>query len=148
MCFRAENVFLPKGGYFGVSAATGKKIIFQLIYQMLKLNEYLNLDYMVTLGGLADDHDVLHFLTTSLHPLDQMTLEGRQVSQEDENKITKEYQDYQKKLEQQKEDYRKYVISHIHVLVLRIIILLSIIIIIKRCFIDWKIIWPCVSCIS
>ena len=40
MCFRAENVFLPKNGYFGVSAAT---------------------------GGLADDHDVLHFLTSSLH---------------------------------------------------------------------------------
>lgn len=41
MCLRAENVVLPKGGYFGVSAAT---------------------------GGLADDHDVLHFLTSSLHP--------------------------------------------------------------------------------
>lgn len=40
VCFRAENVILPKNGYFGVSAAT---------------------------GGLADDHDVLHFLTTSLH---------------------------------------------------------------------------------
>lgn len=40
MCFRVENVALPKGGYFGLSAAT---------------------------GGLADDHDVFHFLTTSLH---------------------------------------------------------------------------------
>ncbi|XP_043281127.1 protein ERGIC-53 [Venturia canescens] len=80
MCFRVENVFLPKGGYFGVSAAT---------------------------GGLADDHDVLHFLTDSLHVPGQMPLDGRQVSQEDENKITKEYQDYAKKLEQQKEDYFK-----------------------------------------
>lgn len=44
MCLRAENVVLPKGGYFGVSAAT---------------------------GGLADDHDVIHFLTNSLHSTDQ-----------------------------------------------------------------------------
>lgn len=44
MCIRAENVFLPKNGYFGLSAAT---------------------------GGLADDHDVIHFLTNSLHALDQ-----------------------------------------------------------------------------
>lgn len=40
MCFRSENVILPPNGYFGVSAAT---------------------------GGLADDHDVIHFLTSSLH---------------------------------------------------------------------------------
>lgn len=38
LCFRAENVVLPKNGYFGLSAAT---------------------------GGLADDHDVIHFLTNS-----------------------------------------------------------------------------------
>lgn len=40
MCFRSEGVVLPPNGYFGVSAAT---------------------------GGLADDHDVIHFLTSSLH---------------------------------------------------------------------------------
>jgi len=45
VCLRAENVILPKNGYFGVSAAT---------------------------GGLADDHDVFHFLTTSLHPPNQV----------------------------------------------------------------------------
>ena len=39
MCIRAENVILPKNGFFGVSAAT---------------------------GGLADDHDVLRFVTHSL----------------------------------------------------------------------------------
>lgn len=44
MCFRVENIQLPKGGHFGVSAAT---------------------------GGLADDHDVLHFLTNSLYPAEQ-----------------------------------------------------------------------------
>lgn len=80
MCFRLENVFLPKNGYFGVSAAT---------------------------GGLADDHDVLHFLTTSLHPPGQVTLDGRAISIEEQNKISQEYQDYQQKLEQQKADYRR-----------------------------------------
>ncbi|XP_034946790.1 protein ERGIC-53 [Chelonus insularis] len=80
MCFHVENVFLPKGGYFGVSAAT---------------------------GGLADDHDVLHFLTSSLHPPGQMTFDSRTVSTEEQAKITQEYQDYQKKLELQKEEYRK-----------------------------------------
>lgn len=51
MCLRAENVFLPKGGHFGVSAAT---------------------------GGLADDHDVIHFLTNSLHAMDQTQSQSQQ----------------------------------------------------------------------
>ncbi|XP_063701654.1 protein ERGIC-53 [Culicoides brevitarsis] len=75
MCLRVENVHLPKFGYFGLSAAT---------------------------GGLADDHDVYHFLTTSLHPA-QMNVD----TQTEDPKLTQEYQEYQKKLEQQKEDYRK-----------------------------------------
>lgn len=78
MCLRAENVILPKNGYFGVSAAT---------------------------GGLADDHDVFHFLTTSLHAPGTFT-EAQQVP-DDSAKLTQEYQDYQTKLDQQKEDYRK-----------------------------------------
>lgn len=79
VCLRAENVQLPKYGYFGVSAAT---------------------------GGLADDHDVFHFLTTSLHPQNQQDPHG-EVPQMDSEKLSKEYQEYQKKLDQQKEDYRK-----------------------------------------
>ncbi|KAI4478070.1 hypothetical protein M0804_012261 [Polistes exclamans] len=79
-CFRAENVFLPKYGYFGISAAT---------------------------GGLADDHDVIHFLTTSLHRPGQLPTDGYQVSAEDQVKLSQEYQDYQKKLEQQKEEYHR-----------------------------------------
>ncbi|KAI4467075.1 vesicular mannose-binding lectin [Holotrichia oblita] len=77
MCFRVENVALPKGGYFGLSAAT---------------------------GGLADDHDVFHFLTTSLHsdPAQQGNIPG-----EDSQKLSQEYLEYQQKLEQQKQDYRK-----------------------------------------
>lgn len=79
MCLRAENVVLPKAGYFGISAAT---------------------------GGLADDHDVFHFLTTSLHPPGQLDQSG-QVPQADNDKLSKEYQEYQKKLDQQKEEYKK-----------------------------------------
>lgn len=79
MCLRAENVILPKNGYFGISAAT---------------------------GGLADDHDVFHFLTSSLHPPGQLDQAG-QVPPSDNEKLSKEYQEYQKKLDQQKEDYRK-----------------------------------------
>ncbi|CAG0894759.1 unnamed protein product [Cyprideis torosa] len=45
LCFRHEAVHLPPAGYFGISAAT---------------------------GGLADDHDVLKFLTYSLYSPDQV----------------------------------------------------------------------------
>jgi lectin, mannose-binding 1 len=78
MCLRAENVILPKSGYFGMSAAT---------------------------GGLADDHDVFHFLTTSLHPPGQLDQAG-QVPQADSDKLSQEYQEYQKKLDVQKKEYK------------------------------------------
>ncbi|KPI96370.1 PREDICTED: protein ERGIC-53 [Papilio xuthus] len=78
LCFRAENVALPRGGYFGLSAAT---------------------------GGLADDHDVIHLLTSSLHSTQQQG--GQQISNDEQQKLSQEYQEYQKKLEQQKTDYRK-----------------------------------------
>lgn len=79
MCLRAEGVILPKNGYFGVSAAT---------------------------GGLADDHDVFHFLTTSLHA--PGIASGDATSHDpDAVKLRQEYQDYQKKIELQKEEYRK-----------------------------------------
>ncbi|XP_066255407.1 protein ERGIC-53 [Euwallacea similis] len=79
MCFRVENVVLPKNGYFGVSAAT---------------------------GGLADDHDVIHFLTSSYSD-PGATAPDPQILTEDQQKLQQEYLDYQRKLEQQKEDYRK-----------------------------------------
>lgn len=78
VCLRAENVHMPKRGYFGISAAT---------------------------GGLADDHDVFHFLTTSLHPAGEY--DSNAVPQGEQEKLSQEYQEYQKKLEQQKIDYRK-----------------------------------------
>ena len=81
ICLRVENLFLPRTGYFGVSAAT---------------------------GGLADDHDVLHFLTTSLYPPGTQppapSVQIPKLSPEEENKLTLEYQEYQKKLDHQKEE--------------------------------------------
>ncbi|XP_061398947.1 protein ERGIC-53 [Musca vetustissima] len=77
MCLRADGVQLPKNGYFGLSAAT---------------------------GGLADDHDVYHFLTTSLHPAGQIV--ENKVPQDNE-KLSQEYKEYQEKLEKQKQEYKK-----------------------------------------
>ncbi|KAL6268432.1 hypothetical protein P5V15_001568 [Pogonomyrmex californicus] len=80
ICFRVDNVILPKNGYFGISAAT---------------------------GGLADDHDILYFLTTSLYPPGQLPVDGSKVSLEEQAKLQQEYLDYQKKLNEQKEEYHK-----------------------------------------
>jgi mannose-binding lectin 1 len=79
MCLRAENVVLPKYGHFGISAAT---------------------------GGLADDHDVFHLLTTSLYPPGAIDTIG-QVQASENEKISQEYQEYQQKLDRQKEEYKK-----------------------------------------
>jgi mannose-binding lectin 1 len=79
MCIRAENVVLPKNGYFGVSAAT---------------------------GGLADDHDVLRFITHSLRSPEMALLPD--VAEAAENKkVEAEFAEYQQKLNVQKEDWRK-----------------------------------------
>lgn len=82
ICLRVENIFLPQFGFFGVSAAT---------------------------GGLADDHDVYQFLTTSLYPPGQgpTGAQGSQVTPEEESKLSQEYADYQQKLDQEKEKYKK-----------------------------------------
>jgi mannose-binding lectin 1 len=54
----------------------------------------------------ADDHDVLHFLTSSLHPPGQAPIPAGSlhVSEEEQRKLSQEYADYQRKLEQQKEE--------------------------------------------
>ncbi|XP_070537352.1 protein ERGIC-53-like [Ptychodera flava] len=81
MCMRAANVILPRDGYFGVSAAT---------------------------GGLADDHDVLKFLTHSLTPpASEMPKPDGHISDEERKKFTQEYDQYYEKLEKQKEEFRK-----------------------------------------
>ena len=78
VCMRVENVFLPKNGFFGLSAAT---------------------------GGLADDHDVMKFEVYSLRtPGDAPS----QVSEgADSEKIEEEFREYQKKLDEQKEKWVK-----------------------------------------
>jgi mannose-binding lectin 1 len=54
----------------------------------------------------VDDHDVLHFLTTSLHQPGQAPIPAGSlhVSEEEQRKLSKEYDEYQHKLEQQKEE--------------------------------------------
>merc|ERR1712038_1297682 len=72
---RVENVVLPKNGYFGISAAT---------------------------GGLADDHDVLKFSVSSLRtPEEAKVLEV----DPDSKKFQEDFDDYNKKLADQKKDY-------------------------------------------
>ncbi|XP_069942817.1 protein ERGIC-53 isoform X1 [Cherax quadricarinatus] len=76
ICMRAENVFLPATGYFGVSAAT---------------------------GGLADDHDVLKFIVSSMRSPEEMAM--LQTNQEDEEKFRQEFQEYQEKTKKARDEY-------------------------------------------
>lgn len=80
ICLRADNVVLPKLGHFGISAAT---------------------------GGLADDHDVFHFLTTSLHDVNTFATDPTQINDSDQKKLTQEFDEYQQKLDMQKNEYQK-----------------------------------------
>jgi len=79
MCVRAENVVLPKNGYFGVSAAT---------------------------GGLADDHDVLRLVTHSLRS-PEMALVPESIDQAESAKFETEFQQFQQKNKEQKEQWMK-----------------------------------------
>jgi mannose-binding lectin 1 len=84
LCLRADNVFLPKNGYFGISAAT---------------------------GGLADDHDILSFLVSSLRTPDQVAQEHHEqkhVLPETERKeMEQAYEKQMKEFEAEKEKFRK-----------------------------------------
>ena len=77
VCLRAENVILPKNGYFGISAAT---------------------------GGLADDHDVLKFNVFSLRSPEEAV---KQAHDPEAEKFDQEFNQYQDKLKQQKEQWAK-----------------------------------------
>ncbi|XP_076049160.1 lectin, mannose binding protein ergic53 isoform X4 [Oratosquilla oratoria] len=76
ICMRSENVRLPSNGYFGVTAAT---------------------------GGLADDHDVLKFLTSSLRSPEEMA--SLIVNKEEEEKFRQEFKEYQEKTKKAREEY-------------------------------------------
>ena len=77
MCMRVENVVLPKTGFFGISAAT---------------------------GGLADDHDVVKFSVYSLRSPD---LALKQEPDTEAQKFEEEFEQYQQKLKQQKDQWAK-----------------------------------------
>ncbi|XP_043933124.1 protein ERGIC-53-like [Protopterus annectens] len=78
-CAVVNDMILPKVGYFGVSAAT---------------------------GSLADDHDVLSFLTFSLREPGAES-DKKQISDSERDAFQKEYEQFQKELEKRKEDYQK-----------------------------------------
>uniref|UniRef100_A0A0N4ZKD3 L-type lectin-like domain-containing protein n=1 Tax=Parastrongyloides trichosuri TaxID=131310 RepID=A0A0N4ZKD3_PARTI len=79
MCLRVENVFLPKNGYFGVSAAT---------------------------GGLADDHDILEFSTYSLHTKPP-TPEIHEIPRDEKEKYDAEFERQREQFEKEREKFKK-----------------------------------------
>ncbi len=79
VCMRVENVFLPKSGFFGISAAT---------------------------GGLADDHDVHKFTVHSLRSPEAAQAPDA-VNEEETKKFEEEFEQYQTKLKDQKEQWAK-----------------------------------------
>ncbi|GAB6031904.1 hypothetical protein CHUAL_010298 [Chamberlinius hualienensis] len=82
ICFRAENVFLPNRGHFGISAAT---------------------------GGLADDHDILKLLASSMLSTEdhQKLLQQPAIADSEKEKLAREFEEYRVKLEAQKDEYQK-----------------------------------------
>jgi len=81
LCMRAENIELPKEGFYGITGGT---------------------------GGLADDHDVLRFITHSLTvPVKKEEKVKKEISEEERKKYEEQYGDYTKKLEIQKEEFQK-----------------------------------------
>jgi len=77
ICVRAENIFLPQNGFFGMSAAT---------------------------GGLADDHDVLSFIT---HSITDPTERDKLAAAEEQARYDREYNEYQEKLEKEKKKFQE-----------------------------------------
>ncbi|CAB03169.1 L-type lectin-like domain-containing protein [Caenorhabditis elegans] len=81
LCMRAENIFLPRNGYFGVSAAT---------------------------GGLADDHDVLDFSVFSLFNEQQKPVPvAEQIPQQEKQKYDEEFERQMKEYEQERAKFKE-----------------------------------------
>ncbi len=53
---------------------------------------------------LTDDHDVLKFLTYNLQSPDSSVTEENRISDEERQKLSKEFDDYQEKLQKQKDE--------------------------------------------
>uniref|UniRef100_V9KKZ4 Protein ERGIC-53 n=1 Tax=Callorhinchus milii TaxID=7868 RepID=V9KKZ4_CALMI len=79
LCIQVKNLIVPSGGYFGVSAAT---------------------------GGIADDHDVLSFVTFSLTEPGKQD-PSNQMLNKDLDEYQKEYERFEKDLEKRKDEYQK-----------------------------------------
>lgn len=80
LCMRAENIFLPRNGYFGISAAT---------------------------GGLADDHDVLDFSVYSLFNEAPRPATSQQLPQEEKQKYDAEFQQQMKEYEAERAKFKE-----------------------------------------
>ena len=72
-CARVDHVQLPKAGYLGVTAAT---------------------------GGLADDHDVLEFITDTYSNKQQGSQNQRGIDDQ-AKKYQEEYEKYEQELKKQ-----------------------------------------------
>uniref|UniRef100_A0A8C8M247 L-type lectin-like domain-containing protein n=1 Tax=Oncorhynchus tshawytscha TaxID=74940 RepID=A0A8C8M247_ONCTS len=80
-CTKVDKMIIPQEGYFGISAAT---------------------------GGLADDHDVLSFLTFRLtEPGQELPAPEAEMPKEEQDKYQEEFENFQQELDKKKEDYQK-----------------------------------------
>ncbi|XP_077203021.1 protein ERGIC-53 [Paroedura picta] len=80
-CAKVEDMVLPSQGYFGISAAT---------------------------GGLADDHDVLSFLTFQLtEPGKVAPPPDTEIPEKDKEKYQEEFEHFQQELDKKKEEFQK-----------------------------------------
>ncbi|XP_030048857.1 protein ERGIC-53 isoform X2 [Microcaecilia unicolor] len=80
-CLKVDKMMLPKQGYFGISAAT---------------------------GGLADDHDVLSFLTFQLtEPGKTVPPPDSEIPEMEKDKYQEEFEHFQQELDKKKEEFQK-----------------------------------------
>ncbi|NWR39694.1 LMAN1 protein, partial [Tachuris rubrigastra] len=81
LCAKVQDLDLPSQGYFGISAAT---------------------------GGLADDHDVLSFLTFQLtEPGKEAPTPEAEIPQKEKEKYQEEFEHFQQELDKKKEEFQK-----------------------------------------
>ncbi|NXK43023.1 LMAN1 protein, partial [Piprites chloris] len=81
LCAKVEDMELPSQGYFGISAAT---------------------------GGLADDHDVLSFLTFQLtEPGKEAPTPDAEIPPQEKEKYQEEFEHFQQELDKKKEEFQK-----------------------------------------
>ncbi|KAM4808994.1 protein ERGIC-53 [Rhinophrynus dorsalis] len=80
-CAKVDNMILPRQGFYGISAAT---------------------------GGLADDHDVLSFLTFQLsEPGKEAPPADAEIPKEEKDKYQEEFENFQQELDKRKEEFQK-----------------------------------------